>query len=79
MSHTYFKVNLPSAVAWISRNSLLETGDCSGIQTNKHSNHLAKLACLATWLSVYMATKWLWIPIQLQSNEILSTNRFLLA
>ena len=55
MSHTRFRVNLFTLVAWLSRNSLLEMrntfslSDCSEIQTHNHLvykwtlNHIAKL------------------------------------
>ena len=56
MSHTGFRVNLHSAVASMSRNSVLKRdaisdilSDCNGIQTHNHlvckrtRNHLAKL------------------------------------
>ena len=53
MSHTRFRVNPHSKVAWMSRNYLLETG--------------VKLASLAKWLSARLRTKWLWVRFPLQS------------
>ena len=68
MLHTRFRVNPYSAVAWMSRNSLLETdasdiwslSDCNGIRIYNHLvckrtlNHLAKLAIwLNGWVFVY--------------------------
>ena len=38
------------------------------LQTN--TNHLAKLANLAKWLSVHLRTKWLWIRIALPSLKL---------
>ena len=75
MSHTHFRVNPHSIVAWMSRNSLLKTGAKSEVwvtPTRTHSllvrkwtlNHLAKLA---KWLSVCLQTKWLWVQVLLQS------------
>ena len=68
MSHTRFRLNLYSVVAWISRSSLLETvmiseisSDCNGIRTYNHIvrkrtiNHLTKQASLPNSLR----TKWL--------------------
>ena len=52
MSRTHFRVNLHSIFAWISRNSLLETGaiwslsNSNGIRTHDHlvrNNYLAKV------------------------------------
>ena len=73
MSRTHFRVNLHSIVAWMSRNSLFETGaitevssDNNGIQTHnlkRTFNHLAKLASLAKFLSVCLRTKWLRVRI----------------
>ena len=34
-------------------------------------NHLSKLASLAKWLSVRLWTNWLWVPVQLQSLQLL--------
>ena len=62
MSRTRFRVNPPSIVAWMSRNSLLEAGvksevDSNWTRTQNHLvrkrtlNHLAKLA--SGWVFVY--------------------------
>ena len=48
--------------------------DWNWIRTHNHLvrkrtlNQLAKLACLAKWLSVRLWTKWLWVRFQLQSH-----------
>ena len=53
MSHMWFRVNLLSVVAWMPRNSLLETGvvwsfsDCNGIQTHNQLVHKETLKHLA--------------------------------
>ena len=52
-----FRVNLHSIVAWMSRNSLLETGA------------IFEVISLAKWLSVCLQTRWLWIQILLQSYK----------
>ena len=49
--------------------------ESNGIRTQNHLvrkrrlNHLAKLACLAEWLSVRLRTKWLWVRISLLSPK----------
>ena len=72
MSHMHLRVNLHSAVAWMSRNSLLKTdmiskwhlSDCNGIRLHNHVvckrtlNHLYKLA---KWLNL---TKWLSVHLR---------------
>ena len=74
MSHTRFKVNLNSVVAWMSRNSLLETGtasvtdssDCNGIWTHNYlvRKLTLKSVCLSGWVFVYEC---LCVRIPLQS------------
>ena len=56
MSHPRFRVNPHSIVAWMSRNSLLETGTISEVL----------LTSLAKWLSVRLQTKWLRVRLPLQ-------------
>ena len=79
MSRTRIKVNPHSIVAWMSRNSLLETGAISEFdmirtysqmhRTDKYSQHssIIKKASLAKWWSVRLRTKWLWVLVPLQS------------
>ena len=81
MSRTSFRVNLHSIVClnvkelltW-SRRHISSLRDSNVIQTHNHLahkrtlNHLAKLACLAKWLSVCLQTKWLWVQITLLSQ-----------
>ena len=60
MSRTRFRVNLHSTVAWMSRQSLIETGAISGIYMATMGfdhfvckwtlNHLAKLAKWLSWV-----------------------------
>ena len=56
MSRTRFRLNSHSIVAWMSRNSLLQTG--------------ANLTSVTKWLSVRLRTKWLWVWVQLQSLKL---------
>ena len=55
---------------------VVNISDCNWTRTHNHLvckqtlNHLAKLADLAKWLSVRLQTKWLWVPVQLQSLKL---------
>ena len=64
MSRMHFRVNPHSIVAWMSKNSLLETGmksevlsDCNGTRTHNHLLCKRKLSHLVKWL-------WIWVPLQ---------------
>ena len=63
--------------AW-NRRSSLSLSNCNGIWTHNHVvhkrtfNHLAKLASLAKWLTVWLWTKWLLVRIPLQSVKLSS-------
>ena len=63
-----FRVNLTFEVAWMSKESLLETGEWT-------LNHLAKLASLTEGLSVCLQNKQLWVqlllhPLNLQISHL---------
>ena len=53
-----------------------KSSDSNGIRTHNHLvrngtlKHIAKLACLAKWLSVCLQTKWLWVRILLLSLKL---------
>ena len=57
-----------------NRRDIWSLNDCNGTLTHNHLvckrifNHMAKLACLAIWLSVRLRTEWLWVRVPLQSN-----------
>ena len=78
MSRTRFRANPHSIVAWMSRNSLLETWlwvrvplQSLKLQISRLfqvlTTQLDYLASSARWLSVHLKTKWLWVRASLQS------------
>ena len=48
----------------------------AGLVRKETLNYLVKLANLATWLSVRLQTKWLWIRVPLQSLKVQTSRLF---
>ena len=73
-STLYSCLNAKELLAW-NRRYIWSLSDCNGIRIHCHLvrkrtfNHLVKLVNLAKWLIVSLWTKWLWVPIPLQTIQ----------
>ena len=72
--HVHVSEWINTIVAWMSRNSLLETGDgiwslrdCNGTRTHKSLVCKRTLNHLTKWLKFRIGTKCLWVRVPLQS------------
>ena len=82
-STLYSCLNAKELLAW-NRRYIWSLSDYNGIRIHCHLvrkrtfNHLVKLVNLAKWLIVSLWTKWLWVPIPLQTIHCpLPTNNIL--